>query len=119
MSSYFKIAWRNIWRVRNRTLITTSAIAVSVLLAIVMRGFNLGTYDLMMKNAVENFTGYIQVHKNGYWDDKTIDFSFKDSDSLRNIISETENIKTIIPQINYSSLAAYELQTKGVNTIKV
>jgi len=111
MSSYFKIAWRNIWRVRNRTLITTSAIAVSVLLAIVMRGFNLGTYDLMMKNAVENFTGYIQVHKNGYWDDKTIDFSFKDSDSLRNIISETENIKTIIPQINYSSLAAYELQT--------
>lgn len=114
MRSYLRIAWRNIWRVRNRTFITTFAILIAVFLSIIMRGFQLGTYELMMKNAVENFTGYLQIHQNGYWEDKSIDNVFVDSDSLRKTITETENITSIIPIINYSSLAAYELQSKGV-----
>lgn len=114
MRSYIKIAWRNIWRVRNRTIITTFAILISVLLAIVMRGFQLGSYELMMKNAVGNFTGYIQVHQKGYWEDKTIDNVFPATDSLTSVLESIPNVSAVIPQVNYSSLAAYELQTKGV-----
>ncbi|MFH2143919.1 MAG: FtsX-like permease family protein, partial [Bacteroidota bacterium] len=114
MRTYFKIAWRNIWRVRNRTFITTFAILIAVFLSVIMRGFQFGSYDLMMKNAVENYSGYIQIHKNGYWEDKVIDNVFNDTDSLRKAVSETENVSVIIPQVNYSSLAAYELQSKGV-----
>lgn len=114
MRTYLKMAWRNIWRVRNRTFITTFAIMIAVALSVIMRGFQLGSYDLMMKNAVETYSGYIQIHKNGYWEDKVIDNVFHNTDSLRKILAETENVEVIIPQINYSSLAAYELQTKGV-----
>lgn len=114
MNSPFKIAWRNIWRVRNRTFITLFAIAISLVFAIVMRGMQLGSYDLMMKNAVENYSGYIQIHKNGYWNDKTIDNVFSDSDSLRKIIHQNKYINFIVPQINNNALAAYNIQSKGV-----
>ena len=38
-----------------------------------MRSMQLGTYNRMIENAARFYTGYIQVHKNGYWDDKMID----------------------------------------------
>lgn len=114
MKLLFKIAWRNLWRVKNRTIITVSAIALSLVVAIVMRGMQLGSYDLMMKNAVENYSGYIQVHKNGYWNDKIIDNAFSDTDSLRQVILNIKDIKEIVPHINSNALAAYGLQSKGV-----
>ncbi|GAB4301150.1 MAG: ABC transporter permease [Marinilabiliales bacterium] len=79
-----------------------------------MRGMQLGSYDLMMKNAVENYSGYIQVHKNGYWNDKIIDNAFSDTDSLRQVILNIKDIKEIVPHINSNALAAYGLQSKGV-----
>ena len=56
----FKIARRNIWRNKRRSLITIASITFAVLLACVMRSMQLGSYERMIENTARFYTGYIQ-----------------------------------------------------------
>lgn len=68
----FTLARRNIWRNKRRTLITAASIFFAVFFAVIMRSMQLGTYAEMIKNVVSSYTGHIQIHKKGYWNDKII-----------------------------------------------
>ena len=63
-----KLAWRNIWRNRRRSFITVTSISFAVILALFMRSMQLGSYERMIDNAARFYTGYAQIHANGYWD---------------------------------------------------
>ena len=69
---YLILAWRNIWRNKRRSIITIASITFAVFIACVMRSMQLGSYNRMISNAAQFFTGYIQVHEKGYWKDKTV-----------------------------------------------
>ena len=87
-----KLAWRNIWRNKKRSIITITAIVIAVFLAVVMRSLQLGMYDNMIQNIVGSYSGHIQIHSIGYWEEQTIDNAFeyikRRSDSRPFIISD-------------------------------
>ena len=114
MKSYFILAWRNIWRNKRRTLITASSIAFALVFALLMRGFQIGSYRIMIDNLVQTYTGYIQIHAKGYWDDRTIDNSFVEDPELDNQISKIHGIKALIPRLESFALASEGQKTKGV-----
>jgi len=66
MKDYFKIAWRNLWRNKRRTLLTITSVLFALFLALIMRSMQLGAYASMVESAVKSSTGYIQVHEKGY-----------------------------------------------------
>jgi len=109
----FKIASRNIWRNKRRSFITIGSITFAVLLACVMRSMQLGSYERMVENAARFFTGYIQIHQNGYWDDKTLDNSFAFNDELIQTVNSTEGVEVAVPRVESFALAAYGTKTKG------
>ncbi len=111
--NYTKLAWRNIWRNRRRTLITISSVFFALLLAILMRGLQLGTYDQMIKNSVEQYTGYVQIHQKGYQDDQVLNNAFMPNDSLKKTVLEHDNVKALLPRLRTYSLASADNQTKG------
>ena len=39
-------------------------------------------YERMIDNAAQFFTGYIQIHQKGYWDEQSIDNTFKEDEQL-------------------------------------
>ncbi|NQU52935.1 MAG: ABC transporter permease, partial [Bacteroidetes bacterium] len=51
MNTNLKLAWRNLWRNRRRTIIAISSIVFSVLLASWMRSMQGGSYDSMIDNS--------------------------------------------------------------------
>lgn len=110
----FKLAWRNIWRNKRRTLITTASIVVAVLLSTVTRSMQEGQYADMIENTVGSFTGYIQVHSNGYWENRNLNNSFAVSDSLENIMYQPDAVTEIIPRIEGYALGAGEHQSRPV-----
>ena len=110
---YLTLAWRNIWRNKRRSIITIVSITFAVLLASVMRSMQLGSYERMVDNAAQFYTGYIQVHQNGYWDDKMLDNSFENSSELLATISSTDGVDVAVPRIESFALAAYGTKTKG------
>jgi ABC-type lipoprotein release transport system permease subunit len=119
MKDTLKLAWRNIWRNKRRTLITTASVFFAMFLSLVMRSLQVGSYGHMAKGIVEAFTGYMQVHKDGYWDDQTMDNSFAYEQNILNAVKSLENIKTVIPRLESFALASTGEQTKGILVVGI
>lgn len=109
----FKLAWRNIWRNKRRTLITITTLFLAVILAVVTRSMQNGTYDSMIANVVSFYYGYLQVHHQGYWDEKSLENTFAESDSLLQQLRSMPSVKTVVPRLESVALLASDSITKG------
>lgn len=114
MKTIVKIAWRNIWRNKRRTLITVASIMFALFFAIIMRGFQKGSYAKMKENAVESYSGYLQVQNLEYWDDKNINNTMTFSPQMVKELDTDDRIKVIIPRLESFALASSGESTKGV-----
>ncbi|TVS08829.1 MAG: ABC transporter permease [Gammaproteobacteria bacterium] len=111
---YLKLAWRNIWRNRRRTLITISAIVFAVLAAIVMQSMNRGSYEVMIDRMVSFNTGHIQVQDYRYDDEASLDNAFLYDDTVRErILNADPRITRIVPRLDTFMLAANDVSTRG------
>lgn len=113
MNDLIKIAWRNIWRNKRRTLLTMASIFLAAFLSLFTRSMQIGSYTNMIDNAVKLSTGYIQVHGLGYWENKSIDKTFQTSNELLNSIKENEYVTSIIPRLESFALTSSGKHTKG------
>jgi len=112
--TYLKLAWRNIWRNRRRTLITISAIVFAVLAAIVMQSMNRGSYEVMIDRMVSFNTGYLQIQDYRYDDEASLDNAFHYDDTLRErILNADPRITGIVPRVETFMLAANDVSTRG------
>lgn len=110
----FKLAWRNIWRNKRRTLITIGSILFAVVFAIFMNSVQKGAWDRMVDNVVNFYYGYLQVHAQGYWEEQSIDKSFEADPGILGISEMDPAIGTLVPRLESFALAAFGDQTGGV-----
>jgi ABC-type lipoprotein release transport system permease subunit len=120
MRQYLRLAWRNIWRNKRRTLLTMSSIALAVFLALLMRSLQIGMYASIIDNIVQSYTGSIQIHKQGYWEHREdINNTFEMNDSVSNSLTTTANIKAFAPRLESFALASNGELTKGIALIGI
>lgn len=117
MNYYFKMAWRNVWRNKRRTLITTASILFALFFAVLMRAMQLGSYGNMVDNVVQAYTGYIQVFDEAYKGDESIENTIELEQSLLSKIENHENITAAVPRLESFALASSGNQTKGVMVV--
>ncbi|MCK4346898.1 MAG: ABC transporter permease [Bacteroidales bacterium] len=113
------IAWRNLWRNKRRTLITVASVFFGVLFSTVMTSMQEGSYSSMVDNVVKFYSGYIQVHSEDYWENKTINNTFEPTDSLIDKISQVKEVIHFTPRLESFALASSEEITKGVMVLGV
>ncbi len=113
MQTIFKMAWRNIWRNKRRTILTMFSIFLAMLLSLFTRSMQKGSYSNMITNAVKISTGYIQIHKKGYWEDKSINKTFQFHKSIFQKIKKEKNVTAAIPRLESFALASSGNHTKG------
>lgn len=109
----FKLAWRNIWRNKRRTLITAASVFFAIFFALVMRSFQLGAYDRLFKNVIESYSGYLQLQQKDYSDEPTLDNGFVVDSSLLEQLKKDPNVKAIVPRLESFALAAAGSRTQG------
>jgi ABC-type lipoprotein release transport system permease subunit len=114
MNEYIKLAWRNIWRNKRRTIITAASIFFAIFFALIMRGFQLGSYSNMIDNAVRLYSGHIQIHADGYWENKSINNTLVSKDELINTLEKNKNVKQVVPRLESFALGSSGPKTKGV-----
>ncbi len=110
----FRLAWRNIWRNKRRTLLTAASIFLAIFLALIVRSLQTGWFDNLIAISIQSYTGHIQIHKKGYWDDRDINNSMELNDSLMALVRTTKNVDKTVPRLEYFALSSYGKQTKGV-----
>ena len=119
MKTYLLLAWRNLWRNKRQTLIASASVFFAVLLALVMRSMQEGSYDYMIDASVSMYTGYIQVHKDEYWDKRSIDKSMEVSEEVVKDIKAIDNVMLITPRLESFSLISYGNATKVASIIGI
>ena len=116
---YFSLSWRNIWRNKKRTLIAAASVFFAVLLAILMRSGQLGSYSYMIHSSAKLFTGYLQVQGEGYWESRSIDDSFTFSREDIEKISKLEFVTNCTPRFETFSLVSSSINTKVSQVIGI
>ncbi len=89
----FKLAWRNIWRNKRRTIVVMLSIIVSVAVLLLVDTLSVGMMKQMLDNQINIHISHIQIHKKGFKDDKTVKNYIPDDLKVEKAIMEIEEIK--------------------------
>lgn len=116
---YFSLSWRNIWRNKKRTLIVAASIFFAVLLAVVMRSMQLGSYAHMIDSSAKMFTGYLQVQQKDYWENRSPEKSFILPNDEKQALQQIEHVKHITPRLEAYALVSHDSSTKVAQIIGI
>ena len=114
-----KLAWRNIWRNRRRSIITILAVAFAAMLSIAMRGLQIGTYELNIRNSVEMFSGYLQIQRRGYQLTPSLQKSFRYDAQLQALCDSLPGIVAFAPRIAGDGLISFRDQSLGAAIVAI
>lgn len=107
------LAWKNMWRNKTRTAITMAAIFFAVVLSVLTSSLKDGIFDNLIKNVVSFYTGYIQVHRSGYWDEQVLDNGLAFGSQLDVNMQSVQNVSGVSPRLETFALIATDKNTKG------
>lgn len=114
-----KIAFRNIFRQKRRTLLTALTMFGGFTLAAISIGWSEGTYSYTIDMFTRNQMGHIQIHEKGYLDKPTL---YKTIDNYRQIggkISGLEGLEAWCPRLYSSGLVAVTEKSAGAMIIGI
>ena len=95
-----RLAWRNLWRHSRRTWLTATAMIFSNVLLVFMISLQLGSYEMMINNTLQAFSGHLQIQAPGYNDNPKI------RDSIPGITDLANKTREALPDARVSARAA-------------
>ena len=114
-----KLAWRNLWRQKRRTLLTATALALVLFLSLITRAFQEGSYTSNIKNAAKFYTGLIQLQNPEFSDTLSIDDVLPQTESFISSAKDNPNIDVVLPRVESFALAAKDEHSKGALVLGV
>ncbi|WP_028862705.1 ABC transporter permease [Psychromonas aquimarina] len=109
-----KLAWRNLWRQKRRTILTASALALALILSLVMRCIQEGSYSANIENIARLSTGLIQLQHPEFKESQSIDDLLSAEPSFIDFARQVSTVETVLPRIESFALAASGDKSKGI-----
>ncbi|MBU6428902.1 MAG: ABC transporter permease, partial [Cyanobacteria bacterium REEB65] len=100
---WFKIAWRNLWRNRRRTLIQLAVISGSMFLAIFYNNFSAGALASMVRSGVRSGSGDIGIYQRDYLADRRPSDTFLAGPILSELATDPD-VVTALPRVHLPGL---------------
>ena len=119
MKSLFKIAWRNCWRGRTRTLIVVSSISIGIWGSLLFMGFMDGLMSQRLTGAINSTYSHLQIQSETYGFDQDIGNSISDADALRMILEEDTQIVAYTDRFETEALVQTAREQRGTKLIGV
>jgi putative ABC transport system permease protein len=95
MSTLIKLAFRNIFRSKRRTLITFSAVSIGLALLVITISLMNGVDKQSISNIIDCQTSHIKIFKKGYFDKRDelpMDLTIKEPDHIRSLLKNIPGI---------------------------
>jgi putative ABC transport system permease protein len=109
MALYLKLAIRNVFRNRRRTLITLAAMGFGAAAIIVFGGFVNAIYWGVRESTIRSQIGHIQLYRKGYSEKGNLapfDYLVADYPALRAELLKLEHVKTVTARLGLSGLVS-------------
>jgi len=114
-----KLAWRNIWRNKRRTILTFSAISLATGILVFFMALQFSMYDASIRASTSAFQGHMQVQLKGYLDKPQMRSSFARADQIREEIKKIDGIRFVSERGQAFALVSSEDRTYGVQIVGV
>jgi ABC-type lipoprotein release transport system permease subunit len=101
-----KMAWRNLWRKKKRTLITITALTAGVCGIVFMHSVGEAMWGTVVKLTTSASLGHIQVRSNGYQDEPAIYKTVPGAAAVAAKIQQTLPDAVVLPRVQGFGLAA-------------
>ncbi len=105
MNTLLKMALRNIFRQKQRTIITVLSMLFGYALLSVSLSVGEGSYNVIIRQFTDNNTGHIQIHHQDYLNKPSINRDIKKPEDIYNQINQTFPKARISSRIKGSALA--------------
>ena len=119
MTLNLRMAWRNLWRHKRRTWLTATAMIFSNVLLVFMISLQFGSYDMMINNTLQSFSGHFQIQKDGYNDNPKLRLSIESIQPLATELRRTMPEARVAARAAAFALASSEQRSFGVQVIGV
>ena len=80
-----EVSWRNLWRNRTRTNVTIAAVALCIAILIIFQSMIVGLIEKAVFNTTNLVIGEVQIHANGYLNDKSFYKDLKNTEKIKSI----------------------------------
>jgi putative ABC transport system permease protein len=110
----FKIAWRNIWRNRTRSLVVIASVAVGLFAGMFMMAFFEGMAKQDVENTVETQLSHIQFHNPSFPADKAANYIIQNGPALIAKLKKDINIKAVSGRLVTTGMISSSSTALGV-----
>jgi len=110
---FFKIAWRNVWVNKRRSILTLLLSILCVTFLIFVFSFHKGTYGKMFRDAIEVYTGYIQITGQGYNDSPDQDHLIFNVKKVEAVVKENADIEYFGTRFESFGLFSADMDSVG------
>lgn len=110
---FIKLAWRNLWRHRRRTLITMGAVVFAIFIITLSRSLQYGSYDALESSAIQMLEGDMQLAKVDYHEDRNINDAFPTAHIPHDLFAGHPEIEAWAPRISGFGLISSDTSSTG------
>jgi putative ABC transport system permease protein len=112
-----KMAFRNIFRQKRRSLFTGLSIAGGFTLAVIFIGWSDGSYSAIIDQFTRTRLGHIQIHERTYLERPTLYKTIDDAAKVGGVLDGTKGVESWAPRVYSAGLAGDGDQSAGVRIV--
>jgi putative ABC transport system permease protein len=119
MGNLFKIAVRNLFRYKRRTLLTVSLIAIGVIFVLGYISISGSFKNMMIGQITDSMIGHLQVHRKGYVasiENLPLNMNLKPQavKKLESILSQQSEVEAYSPRIKFGGMFSTFVETTNI-----
>lgn len=114
-----KMAFRNLFRQKRRSLLTGLSMVGGFALAVVFIGWADGSYNAIIDQFTRSRLGHIQIHEETYLDRPALEKSFAGAAKIGAVLDGTDGVESWTPRVFSAGLAAVGDKSAGVRIIGI
>ena len=114
-----KLAWKNIFRNKRRTIIASTAMGIGLAALIFVDAFWMGMEENMIKTATASFLGDAQIHREGFRDEGEVSLTIQALDELTADLAEEPIVERFTQRTLASGMITSPASVSAINLVGV
>lgn len=114
-----KMAFRNIFRHKRRTVLTGLSMLVGFVLAVIFIGWADGMYNNIIKSFTGSRLGHIQIHEKSYLERPSLYKTIDNPARIGEILNQIKEVQSWAPRVFSAGLASVGEKSAGVQIIGI
>ena len=114
-----KLAWRNIFRNKRRTIIAATAIGIGLTALIFIDAFMIGMEETMIRTATASFLGDAQIHREGFRDEQEASMTIQALDAVTASLAEETIVQHFTQRVLVSGMITSPANVSAIHLVGV